>query len=296
MLAAVVILGILIVILILYIAFLKLQLKSITKQLVRRLKEHTREPINIELLDHDLNVLASNINRCLKAEEDLRLNSIRDEKHFKEMIANVSHDLRTPLTAIKGYQQLMEKGGLDSEQEKKLKIAEKHADELGSLIEHFFEYSYLVNAEPKLNLSKINLNNLVAECIAASVSDFEKRGLSVNIKDTSYAFAAADREMTVRIVQNLIRNCIAHSMGDVEVTILTREKAVVSFKNPVKNPDKIDTKRLFERFYTGDPAREKSTGLGLSIVKLLTEMMGGEVGADLDGNMIEIWFSLPLCK
>ncbi len=84
-------------------------------------------------------------------EELLRLDSIREEKRFKELIANISHDLRTPLTAIKGYQQLIEKDELNDNQREKMQIAQKHAHELEKLIEHFFEYSYLVTTELKLN-------------------------------------------------------------------------------------------------------------------------------------------------
>ena len=160
------ILSILIILFTLYIIFLQLQLRSINRQLTKRLTEHTRQPISLALINKELNALAVNINKCLKAEENLRLEAIREEKHFKEMISNISHDLRTPLTAIKGYQQLMEKGMLLSDQRQKLQIAQKHADELGVLIEHFFEYSYLVNAEPVLQIERINLTNLVTECLA----------------------------------------------------------------------------------------------------------------------------------
>lgn len=88
---------------------------------------------------------------AVKAEETLRLNGIREERRFKEWITNISHDLRTPFTAIKGYQQLMEKGTLLDEQRQKLKVAQKSTNKLGDLIDHFFEYSCLINASPEVN-------------------------------------------------------------------------------------------------------------------------------------------------
>lgn len=97
------------------------------------------------MINKGLNDLTANINKCLKSEDTLRLKGFRADKKFKELIANILHDLRTPLTAIKGYQQLMEKGELTEEQRKKLEIVQKHTEELGQLIEHFFEYSYLLN-------------------------------------------------------------------------------------------------------------------------------------------------------
>lgn len=279
-----------------YIALLQWQLRSINRQLSKRLTGDTRQPVSLELINHELNQLAANVNKCFKAEEILRLKSVREEKRFKELIANISHDLRTPLTAIKGYQQLMEKGELTADQHKKLKIAQKYAEELGRLIEHFFEYSYLVNAELKLNLERINLTNLVAECLATSVSSFEERGIMVQFAEAPTVFVLADQEMTVRIVQNLIRNCVAHSAGDVVVLLSASKNAVISFKNPVENTAEIDMKRMFDRFYTGDRARSRTTGLGLSIVKLLAEQMGGVVSADLQEKKLAIQVELPLCR
>jgi Signal transduction histidine kinase len=284
-------LGITVVILALYIMFIRRQLHSINRQLAKRLKEHTRQPIRLELLDKELNTLAMQINNSFKAEEHLRLKAIRDEKNFKELIANLSHDLRTPLTAIKGYQQLAEKGGLSDSQRENLRIARKHADELGRLIERFFEYSYLLNAEPELHLERINLTNLVTECLAAAVPALENNRLSVRLTETGSppVFALADKEMLRRIVHNLIRNAIEHAGGNVEVALeAASDRAVLRFGNPVKPASSPDASRLFDRFYTGDKARAGGTGLGLSIVRLLAEQMGGRADASLKEGWLEI--------
>ncbi|MGF7047658.1 signal transduction histidine kinase [Paenibacillus sp. DS2015] len=282
--------------LVVYIIWLQNQFRSINCQLAKRLTEKTRQPIRLELINSELNRLASHINECLKSEETLRLESTREERRFKELIANISHDLRTPLTAIKGYQQLMAKGGLTAKQQEKLQVAQKHADELGILIEHFFEYSYLVSAESEFSPSRINVTNLVMECLATEVPTFEERGLTVHFQEAPQVFVIADYEMTMRIMHNLIRNCVTHAAGDLTVNVSMGESVVVSFKNLLENAAEIDVDRLFDRFYTGDRARRKSTGLGLSIVKLLTEKMGGRVGAELQEDMIEIWVALPLYK
>lgn len=283
-----------IVLLVLYIVLIKRQLHSINHQLSKRLTGDTRQPIRLELINRELNHLTDNINKSLKAEETLRLDSVRNEKKFRELIANISHDLRTPLTAIKGYQQLMEYGELTDEQQKKLKIARKHADELGFLIEHFFEYSYLLDAEPKLNTQKINLTNVVTECLMESVTDFEKRGLMVQFEEEAPVYIIADYDMTVRIIRNLIRNCVGHSSSDIKVQITTSDKVKMSFKNMVENPEEIDVVRLFDRFYTRDQARSKTTGLGLSIVRLLVEQMGGAVNASLQDDELMIIVELPI--
>ena len=281
---------------ILYILTIRMQLRSINRQLTKRLTEHTRQPVSLALIDRELSTLAANINKCLKLEETLRLNSIREEKHFKEMISNISHDLRTPLTAIKGYQQLMEKGELDSEQREKLRIAQKHADQLGSLIEHFFEYSYLLSSEAEPKPERINLTNLTADCFAASVTALEEKHLTVRFEESPPVFAFADREMTTRILQNLISNCVQHAHGEITVRLWTDKSAILSFRNPVQDVSNLDAERLFDRFYTADQARNQSTGLGLSIVKLLAGQMGGNVKAELHDGSLEIQVGLPLSK
>jgi signal transduction histidine kinase len=279
-----------------YTTLFQLQIRRINCQLSKRLNENTRQPVSLELINSELNTLAININKCLKAEENLRLESIREEKHFKEMIANISHDLRTPLTAIKGYQQLIIKGNLAPDQYEKLLVAQKHADELGNLIEHFFEYSYLLNADIKPNLGRINLVSLSAECLAESVAILEEKNLAVQFEEDKPVFVVTDKEMTARIIQNLIRNCAIHSSGNIKVQVIERSNSgIISFSNPVNNATEVDTTRIFERFYTGDKSRTKTTGLGLSIVKLLAEQLNGTVSAELQGNILEIQVQLPLC-
>ncbi|MGV8906043.1 MAG: sensor histidine kinase [Acetobacterium sp.] len=279
-----------------YIVYLQYQLHGMNGQLDKRLREGTRQPLSLELINPELNRLAANINNSLKAEETLRLNGIREEKKFKELIANISHDLRTPLTAIKGYQQLMEKGDLSEDQQNKLHIAQKHADVLGSLIQHFFEYSFLLNDESEPLIEGFNLTNLVTECLADSVSLFEENDLRVCFAQTPGVFALGDKGMTTRILQNLIHNCIAHSAGDITVAIRAEDFAVISFKNSVKSPAEIDVRQLFDRFYAADKARGKTTGLGLSIVKSLAEKMKGHTKADLKNGVLEIRVELPLYK
>ncbi len=289
-------LGIFSIMLIIYIVYIQVQLRNINSQLTKRMLEKTKQPLSLELINRQLNTLTANINRSLAVEEKLRFDSIKREKSFKELIANISHDFRTPLTAIKGYQQLMENDELSKNQQKKLQIAEKHTEELGQLIDHFFEYSYLISTEPELNMVRINLTNLVTECLAASVPTLEENNLSLHIEETPNIFVFADKEMVMRIIQNLIRNCVQHCEGYIEVRLLSMENAVISFKNPVKNASEIDVNRIFERFYTADKARGSNTGLGLSIVSLLAKQMGGSVGASLQDGLLDIRVRLQLFK
>ncbi|MCI6738751.1 MAG: HAMP domain-containing histidine kinase [Intestinibacter sp.] len=294
MLVAIVMLCILVFILIAYIAFIQKQLRSINRQLDKRLSENTRQPLTIDLFNKTINKLAININLCLKLEEKQRLEGIREQKQFKELISNISHDLRTPLTAIKGYQQLLEKETLSNTQLEKLHTAQKYTDELGDLIEHFFEYSYLITERVEPSLEKINLTNLAIDCVLSYIGIFEEKNISVNIEETPPIYVLGDKNMLTRVIENLLNNCAKHSLGDIDVKIESKSKAKVTFINPV-NPDlNITVDNLFHRFYTGDSTRTKSTGLGLSIVEFLVEQMNGDVGAYLDKNKIAIFFEVPL--
>lgn len=280
----------------LYLILLQRELRRLNRQLKRRLEEASRQPLSLELLNPELNQLASHINQCLKAEESLRLEAVREEKRFKELISHLSHDLRTPLTAIKGYLQLMAREELTMAQTDKLTVVQKHADILGERAEQFFEYAVLASAEQEPNMAHVSLNRLVAECLAAAVPDFEQRQMEVALEETEQLFIWADAELTARLLQNLIRNAITHAAGDLQIRIEAEHgKAAIVFCNPVAAGIRIDPERLFERFYTTDQARTgKGAGLGLHIVKLLAEQMGGHVGAAMQDRELEIRVYLPL--
>ena len=294
MMYVIVILSMLCAVLLAWVIHLKGQLRSVSRQLEKRLSKHTHNAISITLMDPDTERMAAAVNRCLEKEEETRLTLERQEKEFRATIANISHDLRTPLTAVKGYLQLLSGTPLDEVQRSRLNIIQRHITELGVLIEHFFEYSFLLSDETELNPETFSLTDEVMECLAAAVPQFEEKGMQVCLAQCDPIRITADREKTVRILQNLIRNGIQHADGNIIVSVRNEASDVrVCFSNPVRQPEQIDVGSLFDRFYTSDQSRRKSTGLGLSIVKLLTERMGGRVFALLEGNIITIGFTLP---
>ena len=273
----VILLCLIIVFLIIYIGFILNQLNSINKQLRKRLSENTRQPLNVVLFNKTIIKLTSNINHCLKLEEKRRLDSINEQKQFKELISNISHDLRTPLTSVKGYQQLLQKSDLDKEQLHNLQIAQKSTDDLGNLIEHFFEYSYLITSNIKPNLEKINISNLIVECVLSYIGVLEEKNININMEESPPIYVLGDKDMLIRIVDNLLNNCAKHSLGDIDIKI-----------DYDKIPDSKNAKIT----------RNKSTGLGLSIVEFLVKQLNGDVGACLDKNamLLSIYFEIPLFK
>ena len=272
----------------------KWQLHSLSAQLKKRLKDGSRNYLHVSLLDHSVSRLASEINKCFVQDDQAKQTLEREEKQFRETIANISHDLRTPLTSVKGFLQLLERENPTERQRKRLAVIRKHTEELGDLIEHFFEYSYLLSNDAELHYECFCLTDETAECIAASVPQLEEKGIEVHIGQFDRVLVTADREKTTRIIQNLVRNCIHHSAGDITVDVTGSEGcARLTISNAVKDPSAIDPDRLFERFYTAEKSRRKSTGLGLSIVRLLAEQMNGQANAELNGNILSIRVTLP---
>jgi len=266
-----------------------MQIKKINIQIERKVKDNLRQPIKLQLLNKNLTILGANINNIFSREENIRLKIIGHEKQMKDMIANIAHDLRNPLTSVKGYIQLLKKYVEDEKQKKMISVCLNHINELEHLINSFFELSYLEISKSDINNKKLNLTNIVSNMIADSVYQFEEHNIEVIYTGEDPVFIYADIENTKRIINNLIKNCLCHSNGNVKIDILKKKKIILSFRNPVSECIDIEVENLFDRFYVADKSRNKSTtGLGLSIVKLLIEDMGGKVEASLENNILEI--------
>lgn len=265
------------------------QIRNMRRQLQTRMEEKTRQPLTIELLSKELNRLTASVNQCLQKSELSAIKSAQKEKEFKEMVASISHDLRTPLTAIKGNLQLLEQDTLTDRQQQKLSVVKRRTEEMAQLVERFWEYSYYSTSDRELKLEKINLTNLIAECISDYVQQIENKGFSVSYHQEKPIFIIADREYCLRILQNLIQNCINHSAGDIEIIVLQAfDNVELTVINPVSESADIDVQRIFDRFYTADKSRKKVSGLGLSIVALLAEKMGGDTAASMRDGVLRI--------
>lgn len=286
MAALAVCLGIVCLGLIVYIILMNSQIRHISQLLEKRTNQNSSQLVNTTLINKNINLLAADINKSLKAEEQLRLKLIDDEDNFKEMIANISHDLRTPLTSMDGYVQLIEHDENNENQLNRLHIVRKHTKELAALINHFYEYSYLIDSKPAMNKEEFSLTDFATECIAEAVSMFEKADMTVDM-DVKEEYVYADKELTMRIMQNLIRNAVSHGRDKTVIRITRDDFVRLHFMNKIYEDEIIDTSRIFDRFYSRGKDG-KSTGLGLSIVSVLASLMGGSVKASCKDGMLDI--------
>ena len=269
---------------------LRTGIREIRRQLSERLRISTNTLLTVPGNDRQLKKLASALNRELRALRDARLRYEQGDQELKDAVANLSHDLRTPLTSICGYLDLLENTEKSPQAERYLELVRNRADFLRKQLEELFGYSLAASApegEPEL----LSLNSVLEESLAAFYGAMAGRRITPDISMPEKRVERyVNRSALLRVFGNIISNALKYSKGDLAVVM--DENGNISFSNHAEGLDAVSVDRLFDRFYTVESARH-STGLGLSIARLLTEQMGGTIGASLEGDVLTITLSLP---
>ena len=271
---------------------LKKQIRSISIQMGRVIAGDTEKMLDISLIDQDLEHLAGQINRYCDRQRTAAAGALKDEENLKESVANISHDLRTPLTVITGHLQMLIKSELMPEQKNRVEAALRKSSRMKELLETFYDLSILEAHQKTPCFESVNFSNLVMEYLAENAPLFESRHINPEVHlPAASVYATADRQMLGRILENLLANAVRYTAGDICITLDTMPEGRVIFQvdNTLSNAKEIEAKRLFERFYTGDCSRHNgSTGLGLSVVKILTEKMNGSVEAEVTEGRLSV--------
>ena len=243
---------------------------------------------------NNINLMASEIEKKIQSERAA-------EKTKSELITNVSHDLRTPLTSIMGYIGLLKDKRYKNEEEMNeyLNIAFNKSEKLKILIEDLFEYTKLNNAEMKIEKTKVNLSNIVSQIADEMTPIFEENDLILlkNIIDDKI-ICELDPNKMVRVLENILSNASKYSYkpGTVIIGLYENEgEAVISFRNRGDNIEQDKLNKLFDRFYRGDESRATEsggTGLGLAIAKSIVNMHGGHMWAECVGNDITFYIKI----
>lgn len=266
----------------------KKSIRDISKEIERIGNGATNSKVRIMLANKEFEMLANNINRILEEKQKREADYKKMDKELRQAIANMSHDLRTPLTSIMGYLQLIEDNLEAGEDHKKyIEIVKTRGSDLKRLIESFYDLSRLQAREYDLKMEKVNLHSILSEQIVAFYNDFTSKNIEPQIYlGEDIPLIIGDENGVRRIFSNLIQNMLRYGSGDIEILLrLDGDSIVTIFKNRVQYLADEDLEHLFDRFYTVDKTRtDKSTGLGLTITRELLHQMGYNITAALDNN------------
>lgn len=272
--------------------YLKREVIKIDKQLQNYVNQRTNKKIDMALLDQGMEKLGIEINQLIDLHVKEKRERIRFENELKQTIANMSHDLRTPLTSIIGYIQMAELNEItDVERKEYIAIAKKRAKRLETLLNDFFELSVIESADYELKFERFNMKNVTIDVLMSFFDWFNDKNIEpmMNMPERD-VFITADRSAVISVLENLISNAINHSSGNVAVCLEEKDLLIrLVVKNDAHDLTEKDVELLFDRFYMADKSRsDKSTGLGLSIVKSLMIKMNGDVTGRLDNGQLSI--------
>ena len=272
--------------LLIYLLILRSSIREVAEELEEKLRTDTNTLISISVGSGSVQLLASRINAQLQAlrKERLKLQTGNDE--LTTAVTNISHDLRTPLTAICGYLDLLEQEPQSEKSGRYLAVIRERTDSMRSLTEELFRYSVITATADELDMQAVRLNDILEQSLAGFYGALSARGITPEIRMPEAAvIRKLDAAALRRIFDNILSNAVKYSGGDLAVSLLPN--GTVTFSNSAPSLSRVQAERLFDRFYTVKTARN-STGLGLSIAKLLTEKMGGTITAEYESGHLQI--------
>lgn len=285
LLTVIVILALIIIVLAAKVWFLRRSAKEISEAFRDRLAADTNTLIDISSRDARMRQLASEINSQLRLLRKERHRYQQGDLELKEAVTNISHDLRTPLTAISGYLDLLEGESKSEKAASYLVQIRSRTQELNSLTEELFRYSIVTSAR-ELKPQRLDLVRALEESLLSFYGVMQERGIQPEIQlPETPVWRQLDPGAVSRVFSNIIGNGLKYSQGDLTVTM--SPSGAITFANRAENLDAVTVGRLFDRFYTVE-ANRSSTGLGLSIARALTERMGGTITAEYAGGRLSI--------
>lgn len=273
---------------------LQKSVKEIEIAFADRLVTDTNILIDISSSDKNVRRLANTINGQLRKLRTERRRFQQGDLELKNAVTNISHDLRTPLTALSGYLELLEQEEKSESVNRYIEIMKDRVDILTQLLEELFRYSVIISTKDNITKEQVIINTVLEESIAAFYTVLTERNImpEIQISETKVV-RMLDRSALSRVFSNLISNVIKYSDGDLKIVL--SENGEIVFSNMASGLDEIQVGRLFDRFYTVEAAR-KSTGLGLTISKTLVEQMKGTISATYENNRLSIHIFFPDIK
>ena len=280
-----IVLIIVIIFLLIKIALMRKSMGEIASSLDNILDGDTNAVITVSSVDGSVRKLAARLNKQLRGLRARRIRYENGDRELKEAVTNISHDLRTPLTSISGYLELLSQEEKSETVEKYLDIIDNRTQTLKELTEELFRYAVIL-AQDEITLEMLDIKAVLEESILSFYGAMNEAGIVPELSITKNSvIRQSNRAALSRIFGNIIGNALKYSDGDLAVEL--SDDGQVTFKNHAHNLDKLRVEKLFDRFYTVQEAHG-STGLGLSIARSLVEQLGGSIGAEYEDGVLRI--------
>lgn len=269
---------------------IKMDLKKIKQQSRYIRGNDTNLIINSFCIDKDVSEIINDFNSTIQSIQKLKQKMLHEENEIKNVITNLSHDLRTPITSMLGYTQLLEKEALTDKQREYVSIISHRTQTMKSLVEQLFAYS-LVMEQETLELKEENITTLLEDSILLYYDEFETKNINLNLKLSNHpVICHVDKMALKRVFMNIISNALKY--GETEMGIEQNHNCI-TFKNKTNQIDTIDSNKIFDRFFSVAKNRMNgSMGLGLTIAKELVEKMDGTITATKQDDYLIITIQL----
>lgn len=282
-----------------YIFFLKRQLRKLNlelKELPTRSSFGGR--LSLDFREKTLLDLVDEVNVMIDAFEEKNRQAKKMEENVKLSISGLSHDLRTPLTSINGYVQLLSSTTDDTKRTHYLSIIEQSVNRLIEMTEHFYDLARIETNQKEMTLSSIWLSNLVEEIFLSFYEQLEEKEIELQFPEQrNKRQIIADKLMLTRVIQNIVQNILRYGQSKTFISYeIEKDFLVLTIKNDIKRDSKVVIEKVFTRFYTEVSSRTntEASGLGLYLSKMLVDKMNGKMMADLQDNWFVLKIHLPL--
>lgn len=271
----------------------KKEIRTFTQSMKSINPTETNIQLRVGTQNKELVALAMEINALYTLVAKEHADTVVEIAKVQQGMENISHDLRTPLTSIVGYLDILSKDStLGKEQREYVEISLRKSLSLQKLVQNLFELSRLENGEYPFTIERLNVSTILQEELATFYDMFVKAGIEPEISISDEAlWAIGDRQAFSRIFANLLNNMIKHGNGRGIHISAKRENQKIRFLFENEAPDLSDSdiEQIFVRSFTQDRVRNKeNTGLGLSITKEFVEQMDGEISAKKVGNLLQL--------
>lgn len=296
---------------------MKRELRKIKEELKETTDKSYNRQVRVDLFDKDLTAMITQLNKNLDYQKQLKLETEKAEKSIRRSVSDIAHDMRTPLTVMKGNLQMLRMEETLSEKGAQyVDACVLKADEMREMADDFFQLSLLESDLEAVERKRVDMTEALLQFLVTQEAVIRTKGMEPDVVFPQKSiFALADENLLGRMFGNLLNNVLRHAKGDTfqirleeldatgtgrpsrDTLAVVDSECVITFSNMVDAPETLNVEALFERTYRGEKARTgNGAGLGLYIVKLLAEKQKGRVKARLQENILEISVIFPISK